>query len=129
VSECGVGPELVSARVVVESDVQSFREFLAFIFFSDIDDAVVPLEEAADVITDGEPLVSADLVDARRFVRDLLAHLVENVCTESVETLVSLVISRALGREQLGEDVEGLLRLGASLASEKQTTPEGLAQV
>jgi len=129
VSECGVGPELVSARVVVESDLQSFRELLAFIFFSNIDDTVVPLEEAADVVPDGEALVGADLVDARRLVRDLLAHLVENVCTEGVETLVSLVICRALGREQLGEDVQGLLRLGASLASEKQTTSEGLAQV
>jgi len=129
VSQCGVGPKLVSAGVVVESDIQSFGEFLAFIFFSDIDDAVVPLEEAADVVPDGEPLVGTDLVDTRRLVRDFLAHLVENVCAESVETLVSFVICRALGREQFGEDVEGLFRLGASLASEKQTTPEGLAQV
>jgi len=129
VSECGVGPQLVSAGVVVESDVQSFGEFLAVIFFADIDDAVIPLEEAADVVPDGEALVSAHLVDARRLVRDLLAHLVENVCTEGVETLVSFLISRALGREQLGEDVQGLLRLGTSLSGEKQATPEGLAQV
>jgi hypothetical protein len=49
---------------------------------------VIPLEESANVVSDGKSFISANLIDTVCLVSDLLAQLVENFSAESIETVL-----------------------------------------